>query len=83
MQEIMLGLTEFHEVCMSQTPQVCQGTLGSLEQTSCNPQLGVTYRVADNVLNPTVHVTNEDMKYYWSQYGPLKDTIPYWFPLRF
>lgn len=86
MQEIMLGLTEFHEVCMSpllKSVKVPWGGIPSLEQTSCNPQLGVIYRLADNVLNPTVHVTGADTKYYWSQYGPLRDTIPYWFPLRY
>lgn len=76
MQDIMLGLIEFHEVCMSpllKYVKVPWGGIPSLQQTSCNTQLGVICRLAEDVLNPT----GEDMKYYWSQYGLLKDTTPY------
>lgn len=86
MQEITLGLIEFLEVCMSpllKSVKVPWGGIPSLQQTSYNTQLGVICRLAEDVLNPSVQVTGEDINHYLSQYGSLKDTSPYWFPLRY
>ena len=38
-------------------------------------QLVVIHRLAENALDPTVNINDENIKEYWSQYWPLKGTI--------
>ena len=52
------------------------------KKISCTTQLGVISKLAGRALNPTIYVINEDIKQYWSQYGPQRDSIIYWFPFR-
>ena len=70
MQNLALGLVELHEVHtgplleLVQVPQACQ----------LHTHLGVICKLADDAFDPTVYVTDEDIKQYWSQYGPLRNT---------
>ena len=47
----------------------------SLRHVDRTTQLGVICKLAEGALNPAIYVIDEDIKQYWSQYGPLKDTI--------
>ncbi|KAK4823524.1 hypothetical protein QYF61_003033 [Mycteria americana] len=44
-------------------------------------QPGVVGKPAEGALNPTVHVTNKDVKQRQSQYQPLRNTTHHWSPL--
>ena len=46
----------------------------SLRRVNHTTQLGVTCKLAEGALNPTVYVIDEDIKQYWSQYRSLRDT---------
>ena len=46
----------------------------SLRCVNRTTQLGVICKLAEGALDPTVYVIDEDIKQYWSQYGPLRDT---------
>ena len=57
----------------------CSAYLGpsgwrSIPQALCTPQLGVISKLAEGALNPTVDVTDADIKEYWPQHQPLEDT---------
>ena len=43
----------------------------SLGQADYTTQLGVICKLAEGALDPAV--IDEDIKQYWSQYGPLRD----------
>ncbi|KAK4806258.1 hypothetical protein QYF61_013402 [Mycteria americana] len=73
-QDLALGLVELHEVHMGPL-------LKPVKSINCTTQLGVFCKLAEGALNPTVYVVDEDIKQDWSQYGPLRDTTRYWFPL--
>ncbi|KAK4827094.1 hypothetical protein QYF61_014196 [Mycteria americana] len=76
-QDLVLGLAEPHEVHMGPLLQLVQVPLDgipSLRHVNCTTQLGVVCKLAEGALDPTVCVIDEDIKHYWSQYGPLRDT---------
>ncbi|KAK4817066.1 hypothetical protein QYF61_027095 [Mycteria americana] len=76
-QDLALGLVEPHEVHMGQVLELVQVPLDgipSLRRVNCTTQLGVIYKFAEGALDPTVYVIDEDIKQYWSQYRPLRDT---------
>ncbi|KAK4814406.1 hypothetical protein QYF61_018165 [Mycteria americana] len=77
MQDPALGLVEPHEVHMGLLLQLVQIPLDgipSLRRVNRTTQLGVVCKLAEGVLDPTVYVIDEDVKQYWSRYGPLRDT---------
>ncbi|GAB0185610.1 mitochondrial enolase superfamily member 1 [Grus japonensis] len=53
--------------------QVPPDSLLSLRHVKHTTQLGIVCKLAESALNPTVYVIGEDIKQYWSQYGPLRD----------
>ncbi|KAK4831203.1 hypothetical protein QYF61_016040 [Mycteria americana] len=76
-QDPALGLVEHHEVHMGPLLQLVQVPLDgipSLRRVNHTTQLGVACKLAEGALDPTVCVIDEDIKQYWSQYGPLRDT---------
>ncbi|KAK4823539.1 hypothetical protein QYF61_003171 [Mycteria americana] len=71
------GFVETHEVHMGPLLKLVQVPLDgipSLRHVNCTTRLGVVCKLAEGALDPTVYVTDEDIKEYWSQYGPLRDT---------
>ncbi|KAK4826501.1 hypothetical protein QYF61_009574 [Mycteria americana] len=76
-QDPALGLFEPHGVPMGPLLELVQVPLDgipSLRHVNHTTQLGVVCKLAEGALNPTVHVIDEDIKQYRSQYGPLRDT---------
>ncbi|KAK4831204.1 hypothetical protein QYF61_016041 [Mycteria americana] len=76
-QDPALGLVEPHEVHtgpLLQLVQVLLDSMPSLRRLNRTTQLGVACKLAEGALDPTVYVTDEDIKQYWSQYRPLRDT---------
>ncbi len=64
MQDLALGLVEFHEVGMGpplKPAQVLDSIL-SLQCANCTIQLGVICKLAEGALDPSVHVTYKDVK---------------------
>ena len=78
-QDLALGLVEPPEVHMGPLLQLIQVPLDGIPSwcVSCTTQLGVICNLAEGALNPTVYVTDENIKQYWSQYGPLMHTTCY------
>ena len=77
MQDPALGPVEPHEVHTGPHLQLAQVPLDDIPSLRCvdrTAQLGVTGKLAEGALNPTVCVIAEDTKQYWSQYGALRDT---------
>ncbi|KAK4832517.1 hypothetical protein QYF61_023582, partial [Mycteria americana] len=75
-QDLALDLVEPHEVHMGPLLKLVQVPLDgipSLRCVSCTTQLGVICNLAEGALDLAVNVI-EDIKQYWSQYGPLRDT---------
>ncbi|KAK4831029.1 LOW QUALITY PROTEIN: hypothetical protein QYF61_014917 [Mycteria americana] len=84
-QDPALGLVEPHEVPMGPLLQLVQVPLDgipSLRRVNHTTQLGVICKLAEGALNPTVHVIDDDIKQYWSQYGPISDTTHHQSPSR-
>ncbi|KAK4822534.1 hypothetical protein QYF61_015540 [Mycteria americana] len=76
-QDPALGLVEPHEVHTGPLLELVQVPLDgipSLRHVNHTTQLGVVCELVEGALNPTVCVIDEDIKQYWSQYGPLRDT---------
>ncbi|KAK4832883.1 hypothetical protein QYF61_026433 [Mycteria americana] len=76
-QDLALGLVEPHEVHMGpllKLVQVLLDGIPSFWHVNRTTQLGVICKLAEDALNPTVYVTDEDIKQYWSRHGPLMDT---------
>ncbi|PKU46851.1 solute carrier family 22 member 7- hypothetical protein [Limosa lapponica baueri] len=46
----------------------------SLRHVNCTIQLSVICNLAEGALDPTLYVIGKDIKQYWSQYRPLRDT---------
>ncbi|KAK4832392.1 hypothetical protein QYF61_022247 [Mycteria americana] len=83
-QDLALGLLEPHEVHMCPPLQLVQVPLGgipSFQLVDCTTQLDVISKCAEGALNPTVHVTNKDVKQRQSQYRPLRNATYHWCPL--
>ncbi|PKU40136.1 hypothetical protein llap_9559 [Limosa lapponica baueri] len=77
MQQLALDLVEPHEINMSPLYEFFQVPLDgipSLQCVNCIAQLGVVYKLAESAIDPTDYDIDEDIKQYWSQYGPVRDT---------
>ncbi|KAK4810518.1 hypothetical protein QYF61_004481 [Mycteria americana] len=80
-QDLALGLVQLHEVHMGPSLKPVKVPLDgipSLQRVDCTTQLGVVGKLAEGVLNPTVHVTDKDVKQRQSQYRPLRNTTRHW-----
>ena len=53
----------------------------SLQHVNCTIHLGVVGKLAEGALNPTVCVTDKDVKQRQSQYWSLRNAICHWSPL--
>ncbi|KAK4810201.1 hypothetical protein QYF61_011795 [Mycteria americana] len=76
LQDLALGLVEPHEVHTGPLLKIVQVPLDgipSLRRVNHTTQVGVVCRLAEGALDPSVYVIDEDIKQYWSQYGPLRD----------
>jgi len=76
-QDPALALDEPHEVHMGPLVELVQVPLDgvlSLGRVDCTTRLGVICRLVESAIDPAVRVIDEDIKQYWSQYGPLGDT---------
>jgi len=76
-QDLLLGLDEIRDVRMGSLLELVQVPLDgipSLRSVDLTTPPGVICKLAERALNPTVCVTDEDIKQYWSQYRPLRDT---------
>ena len=66
-QDLALDLVELHEVCTGPCLQLFQFLLDgivSFQRVDCTTQLGVIGKLAEGALNPTVHVTDKDIRQY-------------------
>ncbi|GAB0196099.1 cAMP-dependent protein kinase inhibitor alpha [Grus japonensis] len=85
-QDLALGLVELHEVHMGpllQPVKVPLDGIPSLQQVNRSTQLEVVGKLAEGALDPTVHVSNRDVKQHRSQYRPLRNTTCHWSPLGY
>ncbi|KAK4818966.1 LOW QUALITY PROTEIN: hypothetical protein QYF61_022633 [Mycteria americana] len=76
-QDLALNLVEPHEVHTGPLLQLVQDPLDGIPSLRCvnhTTQLGVVCKLAEGALDPTAYAVDEDIKQYWSQYGPLRDT---------
>ncbi|KAK4830385.1 hypothetical protein QYF61_010612 [Mycteria americana] len=76
-QDLALGLVEPHEIhkgSLLELVQVPLDGIPTLTHVNRTTQLGVVCKFVDGGLDPTVYVTDEDIKQYWSQYTLLRDT---------
>ncbi|KAK4810853.1 LOW QUALITY PROTEIN: hypothetical protein QYF61_008825 [Mycteria americana] len=76
-QDPALGLVEPHEVHtgpLLQLAQVPLDDIPSFWRVNCTTQLGVICKLAEGALDLAVNVIDENIKQYWSQYRPLRDT---------
>lgn len=70
-QDLVLGFIELPEVLLNPLLKSIQVPLDgflSAWRAHCTPQLGVISKHVEGALNPTVNVTDEDIKEYWSQH---------------
>ncbi|KAK4827794.1 hypothetical protein QYF61_021747 [Mycteria americana] len=68
-QDLALGLVELHEACTGPSLKPVKVPLDgipSLQSIDCTTQLGVVSKLAEGALNPTVHVTDKDVKQHQS-----------------
>ncbi|KAK4830491.1 LOW QUALITY PROTEIN: hypothetical protein QYF61_011404, partial [Mycteria americana] len=79
-QDLALGLVEPHEVHMGPLLElVLLNGIPSLRCVNHTTQLRVICKFAEGAFDLTVYVTDKDIKQYWSQYQPLRDTThPTW-----
>jgi len=76
-QDLALGLVESYEINTGLLLELVQVPLDSIPSLRCvdhTTQLGVICLLAKGSLVPAIYVIDEDIKQYWSQYGPLRDT---------
>ena len=64
----LLNLTRYELV---QVPLDC---ILSFWCVNCTTHIDVICKLAEGALDSIVFVTDEDIKQYWSQYRPLRDT---------
>jgi len=77
MRDLALVLIEPHELHTGSFLKLVQVPLDgipSLRHVDRTTQLGVICKLTEGALDSTVYVIDEDIKQYWSQNGPLKDT---------
>ena len=70
-QDLAFGFVEPHEVLLSQLLKTVKVSLNGIPSLWCvdfTTQLGVIHKFAEGALNPTVDVTDENIKEYQSQY---------------
>ncbi|KAK4831900.1 hypothetical protein QYF61_020047 [Mycteria americana] len=70
-QDLAFGLVEPHEVCTGlffKPVKVPLDDIASLQHVDRSTQLGVISKLAEGALNPTVHVTNKDVRQHRPQY---------------
>ncbi|KAK4818679.1 hypothetical protein QYF61_017424 [Mycteria americana] len=67
------GFVELHEVHTGPTFKYDK-------HINCTTQLGVLHKLPEGTLKPLIYAINEDIKQYWSQYRPLRDTTRCWLP---
>ena len=70
-QHLEPGFVKPHEVHLSplfETLQVSLNGIPFLGHADCTAQLGITCKLSEGALNPTVDVTDEDVKDHQSQY---------------
>ncbi|GAB0195895.1 hypothetical protein GRJ2_002054800 [Grus japonensis] len=83
-QDLALGLAELHAVRMGpplKPVKVPLDGIPSLQHVDHTTQLGVVSKLAEGALDPTVHVTDKDVKQCWSQYRPLRNATRHRSPL--
>ena len=76
-QDLALGVVEPHEIHMGPILNLVHFPLDGIPSLRCvsrTTQLGVICKLAKGAVNLSVYVTDEGIKQYWSQYGPLRDT---------
>ena len=69
-QDLALGLVELHDVRtgpLLKPVKVPMDDIPSLQHVSCTTQIGVIGKHAEGALNPTVHVTDKDVRQHRSQ----------------
>ena len=84
-QDLALGFVEPHQVHLDpllKPVYVALNGIPSLWYVDHTPQLGVISQLVEGALDPTVNVTDEDIKEYWHQHQPLRDTICHQSPFR-
>ncbi|KAK4824541.1 hypothetical protein QYF61_016145 [Mycteria americana] len=85
-QDLSLGLVELRKVHMGpplKPAKVPLDGIPSLQRVDCTTQLGVVHKLAEGALNPTVHVTNKDVKQCRSQldtWNQLVYCVQFWAP---
>ncbi|KAJ7408465.1 hypothetical protein BTVI_59468 [Pitangus sulphuratus] len=82
-EDLELGSVESHEIpvdLLLKFVQVHLDGIPSLSHVSYTSKVGIVSTLAENALYPTVYVIDEDIKLYWSQYGPLRETTFHWCP---
>jgi len=80
-QHLALGLLEPHQVHVGPLLKLVQVPLDGISFFCCinrTTQLSVVCKLAEGALDPTVYVIDKDIKQYWSQDRPLRDTIHHW-----
>ncbi|KAK4823457.1 hypothetical protein QYF61_002293 [Mycteria americana] len=80
-QDLALGLCEVHTGPPLKPVKVPLDGIPSHQCVNRTTQLGVVGRLAEGALDPTVHVTDKDVKQHWSQYQPLRNATCHWSPL--
>ncbi|KAK4825708.1 hypothetical protein QYF61_002067 [Mycteria americana] len=83
-QDLALGLVELHEVCTGPPLKPVKVSLDSIPSLQCvdhTTQLGVVGKLAEVAINPTVHVTDKDVKQRRSQHRLLRNATRHRFPL--
>ncbi|NXK60099.1 F120B protein, partial [Sylvietta virens] len=82
-QDLVLGPVEIDEVCTGPPLKPVQIPLsGSFPSCMSMAQPGVTSRLAEGALSPTVHVPGKDVKQCWSQCRPLRTPLLTGLPLH-
>jgi len=75
-QDLALGLVELHDVRTGpplKPVQVPLDGIPSFQRVNRTTQLSVVGKLAEGALDPTVRVTDKDVKQRWSQYRPLRN----------
>jgi len=82
-QNLVLCLVEphyVHKVLLYEFIKVPLDGIPSFYCTNCIAQLGVIRKLAEGAGNSIIYVTDKDLKVYWSQDRPLRDTTHYQSP---
>ncbi|GAB0184583.1 cAMP-dependent protein kinase inhibitor alpha [Grus japonensis] len=83
-QDLALGLVELHVVRMDPPLQPVKVPLDGIPSLQCvnhTTLLGVVGKLAEGALDPTVHITDKDVKQCWSHYRALRNATHHRSPL--